>query len=85
MVLIKINEDDKNTSMKNLFRRYDLTYTVSQEFPDSVRNMLLSKNPQFLPDHYETLTKGGTHEDLIRTKLLNHRVKIVDFPIKAYF
>ena len=40
-------------------------YSVSQEFPDLVKNMLLLKNPQFLPDHYETLTKGGTHEDLI--------------------
>ena len=28
----------------------------------------LSKNPQFLSDHYEILTKEGTHEDLILTK-----------------
>ena len=33
---------------------------MSQEFPDSVKNMLLLKNLQFLPDHYETLTKEGT-------------------------
>ena len=26
-------------------------YTVSQEFPDSVKNMLLLKNPQFLSNH----------------------------------
>ena len=32
-------------------------YSVSQEFPDLVKNMLLLKNPQFLPDHYETLSK----------------------------
>ena len=25
------------------------------------------KNPQFLPNHYETLSKEGTHEDLILT------------------
>ena len=49
------------------------------------QNMLLLKNPQFLPDHYETLTKGGTHEDLIQTKFRNDRVKIADFLIKAYF
>ena len=60
-------------------------YTVSQEFPDSVKNMLLLKNPQFLPYHYEILTKEGTHEDLILTKFRNDRIKIVDFLIKAYF
>ena len=47
--------------------------------------MLLQKNPQFLPNHYETLTKGGTNEDLILTKFRNDRVKIVDFLVKAYF
>ena len=47
--------------------------------------MLLLKNLQFLPDHYETLTKGGTHDDLILTKLRNNWVKIVDFLVKAYF
>ena len=49
-------------------------YTVSQEFPDSVKNMLLLKNLQFLPDHYETLSK-----------FRNDRIKIVDFLIKAHF
>ena len=58
---------------------------MSQEFPDSVKNMLLLKNLQFLPDHYETLTKEGTHEDLILTKFRNDPVKIVDFLVKAYF
>ena len=47
--------------------------------------MLLLKNPQFLSDHYEILTKEGTHEDLILTKFCNDRVKIVDFLVKAYF
>ena len=47
--------------------------------------MLLSKNPQFLSDHYEILTKEGTHEDLILTKFRNDRVKIVDLSAKAYF
>ena len=53
---------------------------MSQEFPDSVKTMLLLKNPQFLTHHYETLTKGGTHQDLILTKF--H--KIIDFLVKAY-
>ena len=62
-----------------------ILYTVSQEFPDSVKNMLLLKNLQFLPDHYETLTKEGTHEYLILTKFRNDPVKIVYFLVKAYF
>ena len=47
--------------------------------------MLLLKNPQFLPDHYEILTKEGTHEDLFLAKFRNDQIKIVDFLIKAYF
>ena len=48
--------------------------------------MLLFKNPQYLPDHFETLTKEGTHpEDFILTKFRNDLVKIVDFLVKAYF
>ena len=47
--------------------------------------MLLLENPQFLPNHYETLTKKGTHEDLILTKFRNDPVKIVDVLVKAYF
>ena len=58
---------------------------MSQEFLDSVKNMLLLKNPQFLYDHYEILTKEGTHEGLILTKFRNDRVKIVEFSVKAYF
>ena len=47
--------------------------------------MLLLKNPQFLSDHYEILTKEGTHEDLISTKFCNDWVKIGVFLIKVYF
>ena len=47
--------------------------------------MLLIENPQFLFNHYEILTKEGTHEDLILTKFRNDRVKIVDFLVIAYF
>ena len=57
---------------------------MSQENPDSVKNMLLLKNPQFLPNHYETFSKWGCHEDLILTKYRNDWVKIVDFFIKPY-
>ena len=64
---------------------YYIIYTVSQEFLDSVKNMLLLKNPQFLSDHYEILTKEIIHEVLILTKFRNDRVKIVDFLVKAYF
>ena len=58
-----------------------------KENPDSDKNMLLSKNPQFLPKIYEILTKSklGIHEDLILIKFRNDWVKIVDFSIKAYF
>ena len=48
-----------------------LRYSVSQENPDSDKNMLLLKNPQFLPNHYETLSKCGPHEYLILTKFPN--------------
>ena len=32
-------------------------YTVGTLNPDFDKNMLLLKNPQYLPDHYETLTQ----------------------------
>ena len=60
-------------------------YSLNHANPDLGKNMLLLKNPQFLPNHYETLTKEGTHEDLILTKFRNDPVKIVDFLVKAYF
>ena len=47
--------------------------------------MLLLQNPQFLPNPYESLSKLGTDEYLILTKIRNDLVKIVDFVIKAYF
>ena len=52
---------------------------------DFDKKRLLSKNPQFLPHHYETLSKLGTYEYLIVSKCRNDWVKIVDFSIKAYF
>ena len=56
-----------------------------QEFPDLAKSMLLFKNPQFLLNHYKTLSKYGTHEDLTLAKFRNNWVNIVDFLIKAYF
>ena len=61
------------------------TYRVAKGNLDFLKNMLLLKNPQFLPNQYETLSKKGTCECLILTKFCNGRVKIVDFLIKAYF
>ena len=55
------------------------------ENAESLKNMLLSKNTQFLPNHYETLSKKGTHEYRILTKILIDWVKIVDFFIKSIF
>ena len=60
-------------------------YTVGRANAYFDKNMLLVKNPQYLPDHYETLTQYGTHEYLIVSKFRNDRVNIVDFLIKAYF
>ena len=44
----------------------------------------VKKNPQFLRNHYKTLSKQGIHEDLTLTKFRNDWVKIEDFLIKAY-
>ena len=46
--------------------------------------MLLLKNPQFLPNDYETQAKLSAHEYQILTEFHNHWVKILDFVIKAY-
>ena len=46
--------------------------------------MLLSKNPQILPNEYETRLKESTYEYFILTMFNNHWAKIVDFLIKAY-
>ena len=37
-------------------------WSVCKENLDSSKNMLLLKNPQFLPNHYKTLSKWGTYE-----------------------
>ena len=47
-------------------------------------HMLLLKNPQFLPNEYETRLKLSTHEYFILTVFHNHWAKIVDFLLKAY-
>ena len=54
-------------------------YSVAQANLDSGKNMLLLKNPQFLTNHYETLSKCGTQGYLILTKFHNDWAKIVDF------
>ena len=41
----------------NIFREW-LIYTVYQENQYFVKNMLLLKNPQFLPNHYEILNES---------------------------
>ena len=46
---------------------------------DWPKNMLLLKNPQFLPNHFETLSKYATQELLILAKFHDDWVKIVDF------
>ena len=34
-----------------------IKYRLGEENVDSTKNMLLLKNPQFFPNHYETLVK----------------------------
>ena len=46
---------------------------------DWPENMILLKNLQFLPNHYETWPKLVTHELLILTKFHTDLIKIVDF------
>ena len=40
------------SELRNIF-----LYTVGTLNPDFDKNMLLLRNPQYLPDHYETLTQ----------------------------
>ena len=54
------------------------------KFDSDEYHMLLLKNPQFLSNHYKTLSKYGTHEYPILTKFRNDWIRIVDFLIKAY-
>ena len=48
-------------------------------------DMLLLKNPQFLPNDYETRSKLSTYQYSILTEFHNHWVKIVDFLTKAKY
>ena len=52
---------------------------------DTYWNVLLIKNPQFLPNHYETSSKWSSDEVSILTKSHTNWAKIVDFLIKAHF
>ena len=47
--------------------------------------MLLLKNPQFLPNLYETWSKLPPGEGSILTESHTNWAKIVDFSIKAHF
>ena len=62
-----------------------IVYTLKHANLDSTKNVLLLKNLQFLPNHNETLLKGGVHVYLIFTKFHNNWIKIVDFLIKGHF
>ena len=53
--------------------------TVCARRIDTQSKICFFLNPQFLPNHYEILSKCGTHEDLILTKFRNVWVKIVYF------
>ena len=46
-----------------------------------IAHILLLKNPQYLPNHYETLLKLMY---ILISTLFSNWVKIVDFLIKAY-
>ena len=46
--------------IQKFFNRND-PYTVGKANAYFVKNILLLKNPQYLPNHYETLTQKGTH------------------------
>ena len=63
----------------------EILYRQAKANANSSKNMLLLKNPQFSPNHNETLTQICTDEYLIVSKFRNDWVKIVDFLIKAYF
>ena len=70
-------------SQFNFASLYVCTYQWHVEAnADWPKNMLLSKNPQFLPNHYETWLKWATDEYLILAKFHNDWIKIVNFFIK---
>ena len=54
-------------------------YSVSQENPNSDKNMTLLKDLQFLLNHYETLSKWGPYEYFILKRFLNDWVKLCIF------
>ena len=62
--------------VKQKFKTVSSSSLCPRSFRTRSKNMLLLKNLQFLPDHNETLTKEGTHEDLILTKF---RIDPVNF------
>ena len=66
-VILSMNESLFLEKFKQFLRSFTI-YSVSQENPDTPKNMFLLKNPQFLPNFYETLSKWSTHEDLLLTK-----------------
>ena len=68
-----------------VFNTIQLGYRPGQPNADSTKNVLLLKDPQFLPNHNETLPKQRSHEYPILSKFRYDWVKIVDFLIKAYF
>ena len=68
-----------------VFCKSSKIYRLGKENVDLLKNMLLLKYPQFLPNHFESRSKWGTHKYLILTELRNDWLKIGDFLIKAYF
>ena len=55
---VKKNPEKSGIRGENLvFLRQNIYYTVGTLNPDFDKNMLLLKNSQYLPDHYETLTQ----------------------------
>ena len=59
----------KNIIVVFLHSRLQILYRQANANVDFDKNMLLLKNPQFLPDHYETLSKLGTHSLRLNTKI----------------
>ena len=67
---------------KHQFKTFLLDYKLyrhAKANPDWPKNMLLIKNPRFLPNHYET------HKYLILIRFHNDWEKIVHFLLIAYF
>ena len=56
----------------------------STDLGTPVDTFIVSKNPQFLSNDYETWSILTTNEYLILIEFHNRWVKIVDFLIKAY-